>query len=306
MPSEEKVIKPKAGRTEVRVDEFIAGAVPDPKNPGEALFVSGFIGAATEPENTRIYWDASLSTYVDVRTSDIVHSEPLSKEQSPLGGACIWLKREAQVSFGAGAQTAKGKFLEGPLVAAYGQQFGAAAGGAVGAPDAPAIVQSFALCSLLCGPSAFFGCTRSPFACTRYCSVVCYVVPTYAGCGFAPVGQAAGPEVAGAAAIGTLACPPHASYPFYCPHRPPNPQLAVAGAAVVPTLACPPTYWACPNPSYPFYCPHRPPNPQLGVTPQINIPSVVCSYAPYCWFSGNACPTFFGCGPQQTLGCPQI
>jgi hypothetical protein len=96
------------------MDDFIAKAVPDPKNSGGTQLVSGFIGASPEPEHTRIYWDASLSTYVDVKTADIFHSEPLPKEQSPLGGSYIWLKRDGQVSFGSAAgQSQKGKFFEG-------------------------------------------------------------------------------------------------------------------------------------------------------------------------------------------------
>jgi hypothetical protein len=118
------------GRSQVRLDEFIARVVPDPKHAGDALLLAGFLGASSEPENTRIYSDASLSTYVDVEKADILHSEPLAKERSPLGGSYIWLKRGAQVSFGSAAgQSAEGKFFEGPLMAAYGGQF---AGGVVG------------------------------------------------------------------------------------------------------------------------------------------------------------------------------
>jgi len=124
---------------EPRLDEFTAKAVRDPKNPGEVLLVTGFLGASSEPKHTRIYWDASLGTYVDVKTTDISHTEPLPKEQSPLGGSYIWLKRDAEVYFGAGGQSAKGKFFEGPLMAAYGGQFGALGGGGAGVPAAQAL-----------------------------------------------------------------------------------------------------------------------------------------------------------------------
>src|SRR5215471_3436769 len=116
-------------RTKVRLDAFTAKVVPDPKNPGQFLLLTGFLGNSSESKQTRIYWDPSLSSYVDVDTADIIHSEPLPKEQSPLGGSYIWVKRSAEVSMGsAGGSTAKGKFFQGPLMTAYGGTFGAAGG----------------------------------------------------------------------------------------------------------------------------------------------------------------------------------
>ena len=44
-------------RTKVRLDAFTAKVVPDPKNPGESLVLTGFLGASTESKQTRIYWD---------------------------------------------------------------------------------------------------------------------------------------------------------------------------------------------------------------------------------------------------------
>jgi hypothetical protein len=173
----------KTKQSKVRMDDFIAKAVPDPKNSGGTQLVSGFIGASPEPEHTRIYWDASLGTYVDVKTADILHSEPLPKEQSPLGGSYIWLKRDGQVSFGSAAgQSKKGKFFEGPLMAAYGGQFGAAAEAGMtpmggGAPwpysnqmwcrqsalyPCASHPCSYLECSALCPPHTLAGCATTP------------------------------------------------------------------------------------------------------------------------------------------------
>src|SRR5215471_4872414 len=116
-------------RTKVRLDAFTSKVVPDPKNPSESLLLTGFLGESSESKQTRIYWDASMGSYVDVDTADIIHSEPLPKEQSPLGGSYIWVKRSAEVSMGSmGGSTAKGKFFQGPLMTAYGGTFGAAGG----------------------------------------------------------------------------------------------------------------------------------------------------------------------------------
>jgi hypothetical protein len=120
--------KSKSPSTPPKLDDFIAKVVPDPKNPEQLSLVSGFLGASPEPAHTRIYADASLGSYIDVKTADIAHTEPLAKEQSPLGGSYVWLKSQAQVNFGSAGQASKpGKFLEGPLAAAYGGQFGGGA-----------------------------------------------------------------------------------------------------------------------------------------------------------------------------------
>ena len=77
---------------QVKIDQFTARAVPDPKNP-DAQLVSGFIGASSEADKTRIYFDPSLSSFVDVATSDILHTQPIPEDQSPLGGSYIWQMR---------------------------------------------------------------------------------------------------------------------------------------------------------------------------------------------------------------------
>jgi hypothetical protein len=158
-------------RSKVRLDEFIAKVVPDPKKPGEALLVTGFLGASSEPEHTRIYWDASLSSYVDAETADILHAEPLGKEQSPLGGSCIWLKRDAQVFFGsAGGQRTQGKFFQGPLMATYGGQFGGA-GLAGTAQFGPGVIHPTSI-AIVCHPTIL--CTV-PVNCNRSVYYVCVI-----------------------------------------------------------------------------------------------------------------------------------
>jgi hypothetical protein len=91
--------------------------VRDPSQPQETLLLQGFMGASSQPDYTRVYSDLSLSSYVDVANNDIIHIEPLPKEQSPMGGAYIWVKKETDVlpATGTGTLGAKAKFLEGPI-----------------------------------------------------------------------------------------------------------------------------------------------------------------------------------------------
>jgi hypothetical protein len=154
--------------SKVKIDEFTAKVIPDPKNP-EASLVTGFVGASTEPGKTRIYWDPSLTSYIEVDSADILHSEPLPKEQSPLGGSYLWIKSGAQVSSGsASGQASKGRFFEGPLAAAYGGQFGPAPGAGFAQPMP--VVRPTQLCTniVVCRPSINFACPSYYYVCVSH------------------------------------------------------------------------------------------------------------------------------------------
>src|SRR5947209_338288 len=83
-----------------RHDSFISKVVPDPAKPGETLLLTGFLGPSSEPNHTRIYEDATLENYVDVPDDAILHTEPLPKDLSPLGGSYVWIKKDAEVLHG--------------------------------------------------------------------------------------------------------------------------------------------------------------------------------------------------------------
>jgi hypothetical protein len=111
-----------------KYDAFIAKVVSDPAKPPETLLIQGFLGASSEPDHTRVYADVTLDSYVDVANADIIHMEPLPKEQSPMGGSYLWIKKSADVLPGSGEPERKGaKFLEGPIAA---QAAGGPGGGA--------------------------------------------------------------------------------------------------------------------------------------------------------------------------------
>src|SRR6266849_7175166 len=134
-----------AGTRKIKPDEVTTKVVADPKTPADVILVTGFLGDSSEPEHVRIYWDASMGSYIDLDTSDIVHTEPIPRDQSPLGGSYIWLKRSARgLSAGQGGSPMTGRFFEGPLMAAYGPQFG----GATMAD--PALAAQLAIPSLVC------------------------------------------------------------------------------------------------------------------------------------------------------------
>lgn len=103
-----------------RHDPFVAKIVTDPKQHVDTSLLQGYLGSSSEDNSTRIYLDPALSQYMDVPNEQIIHVEPLPKDQSPLGGSFIWLRKDAEVVTGkAGGQRRKSTFLEGSLQAEY-------------------------------------------------------------------------------------------------------------------------------------------------------------------------------------------
>ncbi len=111
-----------------KLDDFTAKVVSDPAKPQETLLLQGFLGASSQPDHTRVYSDLTLDSYVDVANADIIHVESLPKEQSPLGGSYLWVKKETEVVPGTGASevSAKAKFLQGPIASEATQFSGTA------------------------------------------------------------------------------------------------------------------------------------------------------------------------------------
>ena len=176
-----------------------------------------------------------------------------------------------------------GRFFEGPLMAAYGAQFGAAPAGGVGFGGVANIPLSFHIachptltcthyqCHSIQIPCMTQVCTQTVFDCTMTCPAV------------AAVGQAAAMAAPAAVpqALPSLVC----SYAPHCWYS---------------WNACPTMYGCGPHISA-AHCPQvQAPMAAAGAQ------AVAGTYAPHCWYSWNACPTMYGCGPHHTPGCPQF
>lgn len=84
------------------------------------LLLNGYLGGSSEDKHTRLYFDAQLSSYVEIPDDSILHTQDYPAESSPLGGSYVWIKKDAVLTHGkAGTERAKGKFLEGPIVNDY-------------------------------------------------------------------------------------------------------------------------------------------------------------------------------------------
>jgi hypothetical protein len=79
--------------------DFVSRLVKNPGTPPSLLFLSGFSGASSEKGHRRLYFDPQLSQFVDFPEGDVLHEETVSREQSPLGGSHVWLKKDAKLIY---------------------------------------------------------------------------------------------------------------------------------------------------------------------------------------------------------------
>jgi hypothetical protein len=88
----------------VRFDDIVARVVADPAQTQGVTLLAGFVGKGDAEGRVRIYPDLTFSSWHDVAGADVVHSIPLPKESSPLGGSYVWVKGGAEVKSGPAAQ----------------------------------------------------------------------------------------------------------------------------------------------------------------------------------------------------------
>ncbi|MDB5261753.1 MAG: hypothetical protein JWQ14_1034, partial [Adhaeribacter sp.] len=105
----------------VRMDEFVAKVIPEPGNYQAMTLLQGFVGGSSRENYIRVYSDPSLNSYLEIRLDAVVHAQPLTAEESPLGGSYLWVRKEAEFTYGAptAQQQTKSSFLEGDFYNNY-------------------------------------------------------------------------------------------------------------------------------------------------------------------------------------------
>jgi hypothetical protein len=181
-------------KSPARGADFVGKIVKDPKNPPSTVMLTGYLGASSEEDHTRLYFDPHLSAYVEIPDDAILHTQEVSAEGG-LGATHVWIRRDAQLTYGpAGAERPKGTFLEGPIMQ---QHMAAAAAGAAravpaaaraaGAPQAAGLTLA-AHCTQVCAPSFLgMGCggggemLAGGVTLAAHCTQVC--APSFLGMG---------------------------------------------------------------------------------------------------------------------------
>lgn len=108
-------------RKRIKFDEFIKKIQPDPKNIKELVLLKGYIGESDLENHIRLYADANLKKFIELPEVDVIHSEPVSLEENPLGGSRVWVNETAVFTAGNPnhANRVKSSFLEGDLIKAF-------------------------------------------------------------------------------------------------------------------------------------------------------------------------------------------
>lgn len=250
------------------VHPLVAALNPDPSKPPRRTYkLFGLPGQSPNSDDTRLWLDSELTSYVDVPSDAIAHSETLDDD----AGTILWVDADAPVTFGSVAQTRPSDFLAGSLAAQH-LPTAASSGAATSAPI-PAI---FSI--LPCGASHPV-CPTVPAICQH----------TVIGC--------PPPHTAAACPSVQFVCPPHTVVgcpSLGCP--PPHTAVACPSVQIVcPTHAAPcPSVPAalCPSQHVPCATVHAP--PFCAVPTHANCPSVT-----------TPCPTQHPLCPSVQLVCPQ-
>ena len=83
--------KDNKSRKELKQDPLVEQLVPDPADPQATIQLKGWLGKGVKAGSWRLYLTPQLDEYVQFQDKDIVHTQPIAPEQSPLGGTMIWL-----------------------------------------------------------------------------------------------------------------------------------------------------------------------------------------------------------------------
>jgi hypothetical protein len=320
-------------------DELVAKLVKDAQAPPDALLLSGYVGASSEEGHTRLYFDPQLSDYVEIPNDAILHTHEIPKDQSPLGGTLVWIKRDAVLVHGkVGPNRLKAKFLEGRIQQEFVK---AQAAGVPGQPGVPLVTLPDAPgCRTEFGPACP---TAAPFLCPSRVVLAC---PTHQPpcTHFGPNCPTAGPTIPVICCLPPTSplrgCPPPTSPLHGCPPPtplhgcPPSfqgflcPSLEVPGCTrfgpecpihtILPPCPINTAVPPCPVGSGPFCgglggsiaC--QPGGPVAGPVPAAHFaaaaqqlqPSVGCLTIPACSVNAANCPTTdFAC-TVVGLNCP--
>ena len=90
--------------------------IDDPSSPADAVVLTGFPGNSDRSGHQRLYLSPDLSSYVDIAEDDILHSEELPTEHSPLNAHAVWVARGATLRHSERtSRDVQADFLQGPV-----------------------------------------------------------------------------------------------------------------------------------------------------------------------------------------------
>jgi hypothetical protein len=306
-------------------DPFVRHVVADPKNVPDVMLLYGYPGASSEEGHERLYLSPDLSSYVEIPNAAVVHRAESAKEQDPLGGVTLWIKKDAALKYktapaAQAAQQALAAYFAGAIQAGMaGMGMAPGAGMAAAGAAAPVLPQTLppaacpislvtcvatchATCAATCLPHATCGAT-----CVATCHATCHFT-------CAPICTHATPC---RPTFNQPDCPYPSEIPAQCTHLPhcplPQAQVAAAGAQAAmgagAQIAC---ALGTIHPSVQVACSLATCAPECWVTryitcnPQCWITRyVTCNIECYVTRNPALCPIATGvaCPPPQSIAC---
>jgi hypothetical protein len=162
----------------LKQDSLIDRITPDPTKQQASIQVTGWLGHGGAEGTWNLYLTPKLDDYIQFSEQDVVHSQSLPTDYSPLGGTIVWLRAGTSIQHvQVGTLQAQADFLAGGITSTYlagalsslptaGSRRAAAAGGTMGVncsynPHIPACAAP----TQNCYNTKVYPCTIEPVDC---------------------------------------------------------------------------------------------------------------------------------------------
>lgn len=111
--------QPSSAKQDLRQDELVDRLMPHPSQQQPLTVLSGFLGRSPEAGHWRLYLTPTFDEYVEISEENIVHSQPLEQERSPLGGTMVWVRSGTPLQYTRTiSRQIQAEFLRGDITAA--------------------------------------------------------------------------------------------------------------------------------------------------------------------------------------------
>jgi hypothetical protein len=108
------------GASQLRSDTLVQKLVPNPSQHEPSVMFVGFVGEGAQPGIWRLYLGPELSDYVEFSDQDVVHTDPISADESSLGGSRVWLRSGTNVRYThITSQQVQADFLQGAITSTF-------------------------------------------------------------------------------------------------------------------------------------------------------------------------------------------
>jgi hypothetical protein len=95
-------------------------AAPDALQQQPTTLLTGFLGEGAPSGGVRLYLTPQFDQYVDLSADDVVHTSPLTTDDSGLGATMVWLKAGTPVRLSRTvSQHVQAEFLQGAITTAF-------------------------------------------------------------------------------------------------------------------------------------------------------------------------------------------